>query len=83
MITGPQFRAARTLLGWTIADLSDRSRLSKSLIQRVETSPGVPAVRAENLSRLQRTLEEAGAVLSENRAEDPAQAGPRARASCA
>jgi transcriptional regulator with XRE-family HTH domain len=70
MITGPQIRAARTLLGWTIADLSDRSRLSKSLIQRVETSPGVPAVRAENLSRLLRTLEEAGAVLSEKRAGD-------------
>jgi transcriptional regulator with XRE-family HTH domain len=70
MITGPQIRAARTLLGWTIADLSDRSRLSKSLIQRVETSPGVPAVRAENLSRLRRALEEAGAVLSEKRAGD-------------
>jgi transcriptional regulator with XRE-family HTH domain len=70
MITGPQIRAARTLLGWTIADLSDRSRLSKSLIQRAETSPGVPAVGAEYLSRLLRTLEEAGAVLSEKRAGD-------------
>jgi transcriptional regulator with XRE-family HTH domain len=70
MITGPQIRAARTRLGWTIADLSDRARVSKSLIQRAETSPGVPAVRAENLSRLLRTLEEAGAVLSENTAEE-------------
>jgi transcriptional regulator with XRE-family HTH domain len=70
MITGPQIRAARTLLGWTIADLSDRSRLSKSLIQRVETSPAAPAVRAENLSRLLRTLDEAGAVLSKKKAED-------------
>jgi transcriptional regulator with XRE-family HTH domain len=64
MITGPQIRAARAILGWTIADLSDRTRLSKSSIQRAETSSGAPTMRAENLSRLLRTLEAAGAVFT-------------------
>jgi DNA-binding Xre family transcriptional regulator len=63
MITGAQIRAARALLGWTAADLAERSGLSTSSIQRAEAAQGVASIRADNLFRLQRALEEAGIIF--------------------
>lgn len=63
MITGAQVRAARALLGWSAAQLAERSGLSYSTIQRVESVAGVGTTRANNLLLLQQTLEEAGIIF--------------------
>jgi transcriptional regulator with XRE-family HTH domain len=62
MITGAQIRAARALLGWTAAKLAEQSGLSSSSIQRAEAG-AVGAMRAENLFRIQRALEQAGIIF--------------------
>lgn len=55
-----QFRAARALLGWSIADLSAASGVSIRAIKYVEdeTSPKQP--RSDTLSKLSSALETAG-----------------------
>ncbi|MBF0335975.1 MAG: helix-turn-helix transcriptional regulator, partial [Alphaproteobacteria bacterium] len=63
MITGPQIRAARALIGWTAQDLADRALLSYPTVQRAETSPDVPSMKAPNLLAIQRALEGAGVVF--------------------
>lgn len=71
MISGPQIRAARALLGWTVHDLATRSRLSYATVQRAESSPGIPSTQATNLFAIQQALEQGGVVFldpGENRA---------------
>lgn len=63
MITGAQIRAARALLGWTAAQLAEHSGLSYSTIQRAEAVHGIGSTRANNLYRLQQTLEDAGIIF--------------------
>jgi transcriptional regulator with XRE-family HTH domain len=63
MITGAQTRAARALLGWSRAELAERSSLSHSSIQRVEAIDGISSMRADNLFRLQRAFERAGIIF--------------------
>ncbi len=54
-----QFRAARTLLGWTAQDLADAAGLSLSTIRRLEDG-GSGAVAAQSIEAARRTLEERG-----------------------
>ena len=42
MITGPQIRAARLLLGWSQFELSRQSGVSEASIQRIEKGLRVP-----------------------------------------
>lgn len=63
MIIGPQIRAARALLNWTAADLTQASGVSGSAILHAEQASGVPDMRAPNLFKLQRALETAGVVF--------------------
>ncbi len=63
MITGPQIRAARALLGWSADELARRSGLSYATVQRAEAVEGIPSVRAPNLSALQRALEDGGIIF--------------------
>lgn len=63
MITGPQIRAARALVGWTAAKLAERSRLSVPTIQRAEQAADVPNMKTTNLLAVQRALEAAGVVF--------------------
>lgn len=60
MITGPQIRAARALLGWSAAELAERAGLSYPTVQRAESVEDVPAMKTQNLLALQRALEGAG-----------------------
>lgn len=61
MITGPQIRAARGLLGWSAREAAERSGLSLPTIQRLERDKGVsPTAQARTLSDLKRAFEEAG-----------------------
>lgn len=58
--TGPQLRAARNGLGWSIQQLAEFSGISVRTIIRYEDCSGVPASRSGNLETLITNLEAAG-----------------------
>jgi transcriptional regulator with XRE-family HTH domain len=58
MITGPQIRAARGLLGWSRAELSRQSGVSASAIGRFEN--GRHDSRESTLAAIETTLAEGG-----------------------
>lgn len=58
--TGPQLRAARNGLGWSIQQLAEFSGISARTIIRYEDCYGVPASRSGNLDTLITKLESAG-----------------------
>lgn len=60
MITSDQIRAARALLDWTRADLSESSGIGISALMRLEAASGVPAGHIKTLESVQKTFEEAG-----------------------
>jgi hypothetical protein len=53
-------RAARALLRWSAADLSERSSVGTATIQRMEVMDGVPAGNVKTLVAIQQALEDAG-----------------------
>jgi transcriptional regulator with XRE-family HTH domain len=60
MITGGQVRAARGLLGWSQAELAEKSRVGLSTVRRMEADLGPVRVQSDNLWKVQRTIEAAG-----------------------
>lgn len=60
MIGGTQIRAGRALLGWSAADLSVRSGVTRFTIQRLEKCDGVPPSRSQTLEAVQNALEAGG-----------------------
>jgi N6-adenosine-specific RNA methylase IME4/transcriptional regulator with XRE-family HTH domain len=69
MLTGRQIQTARELLGWSVADLSARARVSPSAIQRAELAESAPA---NGLAiPIRRALEEAGVGFSWGARSDP------------
>jgi hypothetical protein len=65
VITGPQIRAARALLGWSTADLADHAGLAWSTIQRADAAPGVPRVSAGSLAKIEQAFDQAGVIFLE------------------
>jgi transcriptional regulator with XRE-family HTH domain len=65
MINGPQIRAARALLAWSVTELARRAGLSYATVQRAERAAGIPATQAPNLFAIQRAIEDAGVVFLE------------------
>ena len=63
MVTAPQLRAARALLGMDQRDLAIASGLSLPTIQRMEASDGVIRGHVESLMKLIAALEHAGIEL--------------------
>ncbi len=63
MITGPQMRAARALLGLDQRELAQRSGLSLPTIQRMEASGGVVRGNVNSLMKLVEALSAAGIEL--------------------
>jgi len=63
MITGPQMRAARVLLGIDQKTLAELSGLSVPTIQRMEASTGNVGGVVDSLSRVVGALERAGVEL--------------------
>ena len=63
MITGPQMRAARALLGIDQRELAQRSGLSLPTIQRMESSDGVIRGNVDSLMKLVDALAGAGIEL--------------------
>lgn len=63
MITGPQMRAARALLGIDQKTLADLSGLSVPTIQRMEASTGTVRGVVNSLTKVVTALERAGVEL--------------------
>ena len=63
MITGPQMRAARALLGIDQRELAQRSGLSLPTIQRMESSDGTIRGNVDSLMKLVDALATAGIEL--------------------
>lgn len=55
-----QLRAARSLLGWTQAKLSEESGVSGNTVRRMESGSGPIRGLHENLLKIQKALERAG-----------------------
>jgi transcriptional regulator with XRE-family HTH domain len=60
MISGAQVRAARSLLGWTAAELATKAGVGISTVQRVENAQDAPNARGGNLAAIEHALETAG-----------------------
>ncbi len=63
MISAPQLRAARALVGIDQRQLADLSGLSVPTIQRMEASEGVIRGNVDSLMKLIAALEKSGVVL--------------------
>ena len=60
LITAEQIRAARSVLGWTNAQLSEKSGVGTATLKRYEATTGVPKSRKDSLQRIQSVFEAAG-----------------------
>ena len=60
MITGSQIRAARSVLKWSIEELSDHSGVGARTIKRFEAANGIPPSRSSTLHDVKSALEAAG-----------------------
>lgn len=60
MITSAQIRAARALLRWSSADLSELSGVGNATIKRLEVMEGVPSGQVRTLMAIKEALEAAG-----------------------
>ncbi|SDH69677.1 helix-turn-helix domain-containing protein [Roseospirillum parvum] len=72
MITGPQMRAARALLGIDQKTLAARAGLSLPTIQRMEASPGTVRGVIDSLTKVVEALEAGGVELIGEGAESRA-----------
>ncbi len=71
MITNPQLRAARSLLGWSQARLAEASGLGIATIKRMEGERGPLRSSAENVLKVQQALEDAGVIFIDADDEGP------------
>jgi transcriptional regulator with XRE-family HTH domain len=60
LITSAQIRAARALLRWSSADLSELSGVGNATIKRLEVMEGVPSGQVRTLMAIKEALEAAG-----------------------
>ena len=60
MITSDQIRAARALLRWSSAQLSESSGVGTSTIKRLEVMEGVPSGHVRTIMAIKAALESAG-----------------------
>jgi transcriptional regulator with XRE-family HTH domain len=82
MITAPQLRAARALLGIDQRELAAQAGLSLPTIQRMEASDGVIRGNVDSLMKLVGALDAAGIeLISENAASAGGGRGVRLKGS--
>jgi transcriptional regulator with XRE-family HTH domain len=60
LITSGQIRAARALLDWSRAQLSEKSGVGVSALMRLESAEGVPGGHVKTLESVRNTFEKAG-----------------------
>ena len=63
MIVVSQLRAARGILGWSQSDLSKASGVAISTVKRMEAGSGLLRGIAQNVWKVQSSLEEAGVMF--------------------
>ena len=74
-MNGDQCRMARAALRWSIDDLAAQAKVGRATIARFETGT---AARADTVTALRRTLQDAGVVLiAEGEASNDGGAGVR------
>ena len=71
MITVPQLRAARSLLGWSQNELANASGVAIATIKRMEGGRGLAKTAAENVWKVQQALEDAGVIFIDEDEEGP------------
>ena len=60
MITTRQIKAARALLGWSQADLAERSGISEPTVARLESLEGELGGRIGTVEKMRSAIEKAG-----------------------
>ncbi len=71
MLTAAQIRSARALVRWSAHELAEKSGVSWTTIQRMESQDGIPSAIARNLEKIRRTLEDAGVIFINEDEEGP------------
>ncbi len=71
MITIPQLKAARALLGWSQSDLAKHSSVSEPTIARLESLEGHLGGRAETGAKIRSALEKGGIEFIEENGGGP------------
>lgn len=64
-MNGEQIRAARALVGWSAADLAERSGVSYPTIQRLDATRGPVSGRYETVEAIRKALEGQGVQFLE------------------
>lgn len=59
-MNGEQIRAARALVGWTAADLAEKSGVSYPTVQRLDATKGMVSGRHDTVEAIRKALEGAG-----------------------
>jgi len=65
MLTAPQLRAARALLGWKQEDLAGKAGIGLATIQRLERGNGPLMAHVSTVLKLEACLKKAGILLLE------------------
>ncbi|MGO9770424.1 MAG: helix-turn-helix domain-containing protein [Roseiarcus sp.] len=68
MVTSAQLRAARSLLNWTVRELSEKAGVHRNTITRAETDA---TAHGHAVAQVVRTLESAGVIFVEENGEGP------------
>jgi transcriptional regulator with XRE-family HTH domain len=63
ILNGEQIRAARSLLGWSQAELAKKAAVAHMTVRRFEAKDGPVSGTVDSLVRVQTTLERAGIVF--------------------
>jgi len=64
-VLGEQIKAARALLGWTAADLAERSGISYPTVQRLDATKGTVGGRHDTVEAIRKALESGGVQFLE------------------
>ena len=62
MMTGPQIRAARGFLDWTVRDLGKKAKVHFHTVHAIERGKSVP--KPETLAAIRKVLEKAGVTFT-------------------
>ena len=60
LITSGQIKAARALLGWTVAELAKTAGIGFTTMVRLESAEGIPAGNVKTLTSVKTAIEKAG-----------------------
>jgi len=71
MLSVEQIKAARAFLGWSAADLAERSGVGTTTLRRYEMGKGIPNATIATLTRLKVALEEAGIEFTGDPLKNP------------